>query len=85
MTNEPQPKNPGKPSDLVRKMLEAAFKAIRAKPERLSINVLLKEGDELKGIYVIPGRQNPYIREEEARAEIRDGETLYRLDVYRVI
>ena len=65
-------------------LLKKVFENIGAKPERVALNVLLQKGGELKEIYVIPGRPEPYLTEQQARAELRKGETLYRLYVCRV-
>lgn len=69
--------------DLGAEILKNAFRSIGAKPERLSINVLLQEGGKTEA-YLIPNRQEPYISEERALGDIRHGETLYKLNIYRL-
>ena len=68
------------------RILQKAFERIGAKPERLCVDVLLQKGGELKSIYVIPGRSEPYfsIDENGARSNLREGESLYKLDISRI-
>lgn len=67
-------------------ILRNAFKSLGAKPTRLSVDVLLGKGDSLE-LYLVPERQYPhnlYGSEERAKANLRPGETLYRLNIYRL-
>jgi len=56
------------------------------RPENLIVpGVTIKQGEELNGVFVCPQRLGEvYLSEEEARRELAENETLYRLDIRRI-
>jgi len=56
------------------------------RPETLVVpGVTIKKGEDLKGVHICPQRMGKvYLSEEEARRELAENETLYRLDIRRI-
>jgi hypothetical protein len=64
-------------------LLKDIFYLMGVKPETLEVKVLLQKGRTLESIYVIPTK-GTYCNECDARKELKEGETLYKLDIQRV-
>ena len=67
-------------------LLRKAFQSIGTKPQMLHVPVFIQRGGELE-LYVIPDREDEFFTgsEEKAMANLREGETLYRLNIYRLV
>jgi hypothetical protein len=85
---ETNKENERKPSErsIVHDVIVEVFEKMGARPEHILVpNVLIRAGEELNGIYVCPQRMGQvYIGEEEAKRELSEGSTLYRVDIRRV-
>ncbi len=83
-TKKPKEKNMNKDKDLADMFRNIFLDAVK-KSETLTIsNVLIDKGKELKNMYVIPGNSTPFLSEDDARREMKIGESIFRVNLLRI-
>jgi len=67
------------------KLFFDVLKKIDCVPNHVIVpNVAIHKGDELKGFYCIGNKAKSYLREEEARSEMKNNDQLYKVDIERL-